>query len=80
MTTDQAILSITQGFSLILSQTTLGLMKFNAGCSHGAIRMAFDIGIIDASTFTELNDEMRKYMKMWHVEHDTKQISVKEVV
>jgi len=80
MTTNQCILSITEGFSLILSQTTLGLMKFNAGCSHGAIRMAYDIGIIDANTFTELNDEMRKYMKMWHVENDvTKEIS-KEVV
>jgi len=80
LTTNQCILSITQSFSLILSQTTLGLMKFNAGCSHGAIRMAFDIGIIDASTFTELNDEMRKYMKMWHVEHDSTKEIVKEVV
>lgn len=70
MTTNQCILSITQSFSLILSQTTLGLMKFNAGCSHGAISMAFDIGIIDAHTYTCLNEEVRKHMKMWHVEHD----------
>lgn len=70
MTTDQTIESITQSFNLILSQTTAKLMMFNAGCSHGAISMAFDIGIIDASTYASLNDGVREHMKMWHTEHD----------